>query len=149
MITLQILISVLQSHLICIDVVPQLVNSKLGQIQLPNLDIDFNDSIVHFCETKYICRHSLIAHHLSWAEDISNEACGVCDNCLSNICDKPVRNDFSDVIRLLKITKEILISGKFREMVSLDIAAVFCKLKRANEMGLSELSVIINYLNVN
>lgn len=75
-------------------------------------------------------------------EDISNETCGVCDNCLSNIRDKPIWNDFSaDVIRLLKIAKEILISGKIREMVPLDIAAVFCKLKRANEIGLSELPV--------
>ena len=96
--------------------------------------------VVHFCETKYLCRHSLIAHHLSWAEDMSNETCGVCDNCLSCVTDKPVCKDFStDVIRLLKIAKEIITSGKISEMVALDIAAVFCKLKRANELGLSEL----------
>ena len=46
--------------------------------------------VVSFCETKYICRHSLIAHHLSWAEDISNEICGACDNCSSSLVDKPV-----------------------------------------------------------
>src|SRR5215469_2508543 len=51
-------------------------------------------------------------------------------------------NDYSaDIIRLLKIAKEILESGKICEMIPLDIAAVFCKLKRANELGLSELSV--------
>uniref|UniRef100_U9UC53 DNA 3'-5' helicase n=1 Tax=Rhizophagus irregularis (strain DAOM 181602 / DAOM 197198 / MUCL 43194) TaxID=747089 RepID=U9UC53_RHIID len=98
--------------------------------------------IAHFCETKYICRHSLIAQHLSWSDNISNKTCGVCDNCISSLGDKPVWNDFSaDVIRLLKIAKEILISGKIHEMISLDIAAVFCKLKRANELGLSELPV--------
>ena len=84
----------------------------------------------------------MIAQHLSWTEDISNEVCGICDNCLLNINDKPVWKDFSaDVIRLLKIAKEILESGKICEMIPLDIAAVFCKLKRANELGLSELSV--------
>ena len=96
--------------------------------------------MVHFCETKYLCWHSLIVHHLSWTEDMSNETCRVCDNCLSCVADKPVCKDFStDVIRLLKIAKEIITSGKISEMVALDIAAVFCKLKRANELGLSEL----------
>lgn len=84
----------------------------------------------------------MIAQHLSWSDNISNKTCGVCDNCISSLGDKPVWNDFSaDVIRLLKIAKEILISGKIHEMISLDIAAVFCKLKRANELGLSELPV--------
>ncbi|CAI2198236.1 12702_t:CDS:2, partial [Funneliformis geosporum] len=76
-------------------------------------------------------------------KDILNEACGVCDNCLLNICDKSVWNEFSaDIIRLLKIAKEILISEKIYEIVLLDITEVFCKLKRANEMGLSELSIV-------
>lgn len=98
--------------------------------------------MVHFCETKYICRHLLIAQHLSWTEDISNEMCGKCDNCSLSPDNQPVWSDFSaDVIRLLKISKEILESGKICEMIPLDIAAVFCKLKRANELGLSELSV--------
>ena len=98
--------------------------------------------VIHFCETKYLCRHSLIAHHLSWVEDVSNETCGMCDNCSSSLADKPVWKDFSaDVIRLLRIAKEIIISGKISEMVALDIAAVFCKLKRANELGLSELPI--------
>jgi hypothetical protein len=84
----------------------------------------------------------LIAYHLSWNEDISNEACGLCDNCLLNSNNNLVWNDFSaNVVRLLKIAKEILESRKICEMIPLDIAAVFCKLKRANELGLSELSV--------
>jgi hypothetical protein len=45
------------------------------------------------------------------------------------------------VVRLLKIAKEILESRKISEMIPLNIAAVFCKLKRANELGLSELSI--------
>ncbi|CAB5373721.1 unnamed protein product [Rhizophagus irregularis] len=74
--------------------------------------------------------------------DISNEACGLCDNCLLNSNNNPVWNNFSaDVVRLLKIAKEILESRKISEMIPLDIAAVFCKLKRANELGLSELSI--------
>jgi hypothetical protein len=47
----------------------------------------------------------------------------------------------SDVIRLLKIAKENLVSGKIHEMISLNIAAVCCKLKRANSLRLSELPV--------
>lgn len=98
--------------------------------------------VAHFCETKYICRHSLIAQHLSWSEDISSEICRTCDNCLSNLSDKPVWKDFSiDVVMLLKIAKEILASGKISEMVALDIVAVYCKLKRADEVGLSELPI--------
>lgn len=81
----------------------------------------------------------MIAQYLSWSDNISNEICRVCDNCILSLGDKPVWN--ADVIRLLKIAKEILNSGKIHEMISLDIAAVFCKLKRANELGLSELPV--------
>ena len=98
--------------------------------------------VAHFCETKYLCRHSLIAQHLSWLEDISNEICRTCDNCLSSFADKPVWKDFSaDVVMLLKIAKEILTSGKISEMIALDIVAVYCKLKRAEEFGLSELPI--------
>ncbi|RIA81558.1 P-loop containing nucleoside triphosphate hydrolase protein [Glomus cerebriforme] len=75
-------------------------------------------------------------------EDISNEICRTCDNCLSSLADKLVWKDFStDIVMLLKIAKEILASGKISEMVALDIVAIYCKLKRADELGLSELPV--------
>ncbi|RGB23836.1 hypothetical protein C1646_773937 [Rhizophagus diaphanus] len=84
----------------------------------------------------------ILAKRLRHYEDISNEACGLCDNCLLNSNNNPVWNNFSaDVVRLLKIAKEILESRKISEMIPLDIAAVFCKLKRANKLGLSELSI--------